>query len=101
MIQGAVDAYWIGVDLGGTNLRVAAVSENGRIIDKVSTSTSFEHGAEGVVADIVNVITEVRSRLGSLELAGVGIGVPGFIDMQAGVVMWSANLPGFQGFPVR
>jgi glucokinase len=43
----------------------------------------------------------MRSRLGLEDLAGVGIGVPGFIDIDTGVVMGSANLPGFEGFPVR
>ncbi len=101
MMQGAVSAYSIGVDLGGTNLRVAAVGEDGRILDKVSSSTSFGDGPEGVVEDIVRVIADVRTRIGAEGLAGVGIGVPGFIDIEKGVILGSANLPGFQGFPVR
>jgi glucokinase len=96
-----VSAYSIGVDLGGTNLRVAAVNENGQILDKVSASTSFDKGAEGVVGDIVEVIRGVANRIGFSGLCGIGIGVPGFIDMDAGVIIGSANLPGFQGFPVR
>ncbi len=96
-----MSAYSIGVDLGGTNLRVAAVNENGQILDKVSASTSFDKGAEGVVGDIVEVIRGVANRIGFSGLCGIGIGVPGFIDMDAGVIIGSANLPGFQGFPVR
>jgi glucokinase len=101
IMLGAMGAYSIGVDLGGTNLRVAAVSEEGRILDKASCSTTYDHGPGGVVADIVKVINAMRARVGLAGLAGVGIGVPGFIDIDAGVILGSANLPGFQGFPVR
>lgn len=93
--------YSIGVDLGGTNLRVAAISEQGRVLDKISIPAIFTAGPEHVVSDIVAVINTVRSRIGVSNLRGVGIGVPGFIDMEKGVVVGSANLPGFQGFPVR
>jgi glucokinase len=96
-----VGSYSIGVDLGGTNMRVAAVSAAGQFLDRVSHPVSFDRGPEGVVNDIVDVICQMRNGLGIGELAGVGIGVPGFIDINEGVVMGSANLPGFGGFPVR
>lgn len=93
--------YSIGVDLGGTNLRVAAIDSTGQVLDKISLSADYSTGPERVVADIVNIINRVRSRYSVSSLRGVGIGVPGFIDMDAGVVVGSANLPGFQGFPIR
>jgi glucokinase len=96
-----MSAYSIGVDLGGTNLRVAAIDCEGQILDRVSVPAIFDAGPERVVKDIVAVIHEVRSRVASDGLRGVGIGVPGFIDIDTGVVIGSANLPGFQGFPVR
>ncbi|MBV9296132.1 MAG: ROK family protein [Acidobacteriaceae bacterium] len=96
-----MSAYSIGVDLGGTNLRVAAIDADGQILDKVSVRAVFDDGPQKVVTDIVDVIHQVRSRVGLPDLRGVGMGVPGFIDMDAGVVLGSANLPGFQDFPVR
>jgi glucokinase len=93
--------YSIGVDLGGTNLRVAAISQQGHVLDKVSIPAVYTAGPERVVSDIVSIIHTIRSRIGRSDLRGVGIGVPGFIDMEKGVVVGSANLPGFQGFPVR
>lgn len=93
--------YSIGVDLGGTNLRVAAISDTGRVLDKVSIPAVYTAGPEHVISDIVTIISTIRSRIGSSGLQGVGIGVPGFIDIPKGVVVGSANLPGFQGFPVR
>ncbi|MBV9761492.1 MAG: ROK family protein [Acidobacteriaceae bacterium] len=94
-------AYSIGVDLGGTNLRVAAIDSDGHILDRVSVPAVYEAGPEHVVTEIVSVIHKVRSQVAGYELFGVGIGVPGFIDIDAGVVIGAANLPGFQGFPVR
>ena len=96
-----MNAYSIGVDLGGTNVRVAAVGEDGRLLEKQAFTTSFVNGAQGVVNQIVGAIDKVRSQVSAQDFRGVGIGVPGFIDMPAGVVLGSANLPGFQGFPVR
>jgi glucokinase len=93
--------YSIGVDLGGTNLRVAAVDENGSVLERVSEPVSYDNGPEAVVRIIVEVIQGVSSRMQDGPLSGVGIGVPGFIDMESGTVVGSANLPGFDAFPVR
>lgn len=94
-------AYSIGVDLGGTNLRVAAIEESGQILDRVSTPVAYDSGPEHVISRIVDIIHKVRSSIASDGLRGVGIGVPGFIDIDAGVVVGTANLPGFEGFPIR
>jgi glucokinase len=94
-------AYSIGVDLGGTNLRVAAIDSAGQVLARVTEPAVFDAGPKRVAADITRIIRSLRDRVGADRLRGVGIGVPGFIDMGAGVVVGSANLPGFEGFPVR
>jgi glucokinase len=94
-------AYSIGVDLGGTNLRAAAIDSEGQVLHRVSAPAFYDAGPERVVKDSASVIDDVRSRVSSDGLHGVGIGVPGFIDIDAGVVVGAANLPGFEGFPVR
>jgi glucokinase len=99
--QPAVPAYSIGVDLGGTNLRVAAVGENGSMLEKVAEPISYDNGPEAVIATITDVIRAVISRIQNGSLYGVGIGVPGFINMETGTIIGSANLPGFEEFPVR
>jgi glucokinase len=93
--------YSIGVDLGGTNLRAAAVDSSGKILRKVAGSTQYAAGRDAIIGDIVTAILSVRDHIGSTGLKGVGIGIPGFIKMDTGVVMGSANIPGFEGFPVR
>ena len=93
--------YSIGVDLGGTNLRAAAVNEKGKVLERVSVPANYDAGPLQVVSEIVSTIGRVRDRVPQGVLRGVGIGVPGFIDIDAGVVVGSSNLPGFNDFPVR
>jgi glucokinase len=100
MIAAAMAEYSIGVDLGGTNLRAAAISRDGEMLDKISGITHLSAGRDAVVADIVGAIRTMRDKAGD-GLAGVGIGVPGFIDIDKGLIIGSNNLPDFEGFPVR
>ncbi|MEO7143825.1 MAG: ROK family protein, partial [Bryobacteraceae bacterium] len=93
--------YSIGVDLGGTNLRAAAIGRDGKILDKTSCDTHPKAGSEAVIKEIVDSIVAVRDKAGAKDLAGVGIGVPGFIQMDKGLIVGSNNLACFDGFPVR
>jgi glucokinase len=96
-----MNPYSIGVDLGGTNLRVAAIDSAGQVLQRISLPAAYEAGAATVVDDIVATVERIRGEIGTDLLRGVGIGVPGFIDMAAGIIVGAANLPGFEGFPVR
>lgn len=93
--------YSIGVDLGGTNLRAAAITRSGEIVAKISGRAQLSQGRDTVVDDIVASIENIRDKCGRDGLRGVGIGVPGFILMEKGVIIGSNNLPEFEGFPVR
>src|SRR4051794_15241927 len=93
--------YAIGVDLGGTNLRAASVDRGGRMIEKISGSTDLAAGRDAVIEDMVNSINGLKAKHVGDRLAGVGIGVPGFILMEKGIIVGSNNLPQFDGFPVR
>jgi len=93
--------YAIGIDLGGTNLRAAAIDRSGNIIDKIAAATNFEKGLEAVLGDIVAAISTLRGKHGPGDLAGIGVGVPGFIRMKEGFITNSNNLPYLENFPVR
>jgi glucokinase len=94
--------YSIGVDLGGTNLRIAAVDSDGKLLEKLTLGAEVSRGRDFVIAEMCNAIQSLRTKYhGSGELVGIGIGVPGFIDMAAGMVMESPNLPDWTSFPVR
>jgi glucokinase len=94
--------YSIGVDLGGTNLRIAAVDSEGKLLDKLTTGTEVQRGRDFVIAEMCDAIESLAVKHRELgQLAGIGIGVPGFIDMDTGTVMRSPNLPDWMNFPVR
>ena len=93
--------YSVGVDLGGTNLRVAAIDRDGTIIDKVSGVTQHSAGREAILADLVAAVERVKTAAGYDGLRGVGIGMPGYIQMETGTVLSAANLPMFTGFAMR
>lgn len=93
--------YSIGVDLGGTNLRAAAISKEGRILDKIAVDTNVAGGRPAVIGDIVNAINTLRERRKGDRIAGVGIGVPGFILLEKGYIVGSNNLPFLEDFPLR
>jgi glucokinase len=89
------------LDLGGTNLRAAAIDRTGKVLDKISGSTNFTEGREAVLGDMVAAIRKIEERHGAEGLAGVGVGVPGFIRMKEGVLAYSPNLPYLENFPIR
>lgn len=94
--------YSIGVDLGGTNLRIAAVDAEGKLLEKLTTGTEVGRGRDSVIGEMCEAIQSVSVKFrDSGQLAGIGIGVPGFIDMDSGTIMESPNLPGWANFPVR
>ncbi len=94
--------FSIAVDLGGTNLRIAAVSTDGQMLEKVTLGTKLVGGPDHVVTDMCDAILSLSEKYrGAGSFLGVGAGIPGVIDLEAGTVRKSANLPGWSGYPVR
>jgi len=93
--------YTIGIDLGGTNLRAAAIDQSGTMLEKISGKTNFAEGRDAVISDIVSEISKLRAKYGAAGLAGIGVGVPGFIRMKEGLITNSNNLPYLENVPVR
>jgi len=94
--------FAIGVDLGGTNLRIAAVDDQGTLVEKVTLGTKVSLGRDRVVDDMCQAIQHVLDKYSnSATLLGIGIGVPGIIDMQTGLLRESPNLPDWADYPVR
>jgi glucokinase len=92
--------YAIGVDLGGTNLRAAAIDRSGKMLDQVADA-HFSPGREALLAGIVQTISSLRAKHGADGLAGIGVAVPGFIHLKEGVVRNSPNLTLIENFPIR
>src|SRR6202045_251008 len=94
--------FSIGVDLGGTNLRIAAVNQQGDLMEKVTLGTRVALGKDHVICEMCDAIRVLAAKYGStFALQGIGIGVPGIIDMQTGLLRESPNLPGWAEYPVR
>ncbi|MBZ5613199.1 MAG: ROK family protein [Acidobacteriia bacterium] len=97
-----MNKFSIGVDLGGTNLRIAAVDEQGTLVEKVTLDTKVSRGRDHVIADMCDAIRRLSGKYSSsAPLMGIGIGVPGIIDMQTGLVRESPNLPDWVDYPAR
>ena len=93
--------YSIGLDLGGTNLRAAAIDSTGKMLDRIAGATNFIEGRDAVMGDMVAAIEKLRETHGAAGLAGIGAGVPGFIRFKDGFITNSNNLPYFENYPVR
>ncbi|HEX4809667.1 MAG TPA: ROK family protein [Bryobacteraceae bacterium] len=96
-----MNPYSIGVDLGGTNLRAAAIDIEGNLLERVAVQVDQHGGRNAIINNIVTAIHGVRGSVGADGLHGVGIGVPGFIDIDTGIVLKAANLPDLDGYSVR
>src|SRR5258708_12263081 len=94
--------FSIGVDLGGTNLRIAAVSTDGQLLEKITLGVKVALGRDHVIGEMCDAIRRLTDQYrGSGRFVGAGIGVPGIIDMETGMMRKSANLPGWSDYPVR
>ena len=93
--------FAIGVDLGGTNLRAAAITHDGALLEDFQVATEAAAGRDRVAANIVEGIRQVQTGHDGDKLLGIGIGVPGLIRLEEGVIVASPNLPGWEDFPLR
>ena len=93
--------YSIGLDLGGTNLRAAVISRKGKMLEKIAVNTNPMLGRESMLGEMVTAINSLRSRWSTHNLAGIGLGVPGFIVLKEGVIRNSNNLACLEDFPFR
>jgi len=84
----------IGVDLGGTNVRVVLGDEKGRILARLSQRTETKKGPEGVSKQIIGMIRSIDVEGVKLEdVSGVGIGSAGPLDLERGGLMEPTNIP--------
>jgi glucokinase len=105
--------YTIGIDLGGTNLRIAAYSAHGasnghpgygakgELLERVDLLTRVAAGPSSVVQDIAATIHTIIGHLPNHTLRGIGLGTPGPLELPAGVLHSPPNLPGWDGFALR
>src|SRR3954449_11869762 len=92
----------IGIDLGGTRLKLALLDGQHQILARVAVPTEGAAGHDHVLQRMIAGITELRDAAPDLAIEGIGIGVPGLVNRETGVVGDLPNLPGrWFDVPVR
>ncbi len=93
--------YIVGIDVGGTNIVVGIVAQDGsEIVGVESTPTLPELGPDAVVERIVQLARRSMAQAPGKDIVGVGIGSPGPLDTTTGVVLLTPNL-GWHNMPLR
>jgi len=90
--------FVIGIDLGGTNLKIALLNSNCRILNKEIISTKRFAKKESLISAICDAINKIieENKLVKKEVLGVGLGLPGPIDPKYGTVHFFPNIPGWK-----
>ncbi len=93
--------YYMGIDLGGTNIAAGIVNENHEIIKKGSTPTKAGRSGEEVIADMGALCNRLVAEAGLTldDIASAGIASPGAVNPETGVIAYANNLR-FKDFPI-
>ncbi len=96
--------YVVGVDVGGTNIKLGVVDPSGRIIVRNSFATKpFASNRIKLISALAREIEAsiITAGLNKKQIAGIGIGLPGLIDFEKGVVRFLPNIPGWRSVRLR
>ena len=83
--------YYAGIDIGGTFVKCGIVSSQGEIIVKGKIPTGKERTYQEIAKDIANFVRELEEKAG-VQTQAVGIGCPGTVDSEKGVIIYSNNI---------
>ncbi len=93
--------YYLGVDLGGTNIKAGITDEKGNILLKTSTRTNSAGDANKIAEQMVALCYELseKARIPMSDIHAVGVGIPGTVDAEKGTVIYCNNL-NMDGAPI-
>lgn len=94
--------HYVGIDLGGTNIKGGVVDASGGVLSFESIETEGEQGRDHVLDRIALLVGKVcdAAGLGRDDIAAVGIGSPGPLDTKKGIIHTAPNLPGWENLPL-
>ncbi len=96
----ATRRYFIGIDLGGTNIKSGLVSDEGRLMTSATTATTAREGAETLIRQLQEVTRDCldAARLKNIEPTAIGLATAGWVNPATGKVIYASdNLPGWTG----
>ncbi|MDO7908513.1 ROK family glucokinase [Paenibacillus sp. JX-17] len=96
------ESIYVGVDLGGTTIKVGICNEKGQLLEKYEGATEVEKGVDTVIANIEKYVRHIveQSSYSWDQLAGVGAGLAGFTNVKEGIIILAPNI-GFRNVPMR
>ena len=96
--------FFIGVDVGGTNVKLGIISQTNRIVARSNFSTTTYTSSKNQLIDAlafnIRVLCE-RVNLTRQDIVGVGIGFPGLINFKSGIINTLPNIPGWNKVPLK
>lgn len=84
--------YFIGVDLGGTNIASALVNKEGEILKEIIIPTEAYKGPEHVITQMKKIIQDLILNAPKAQVSGIGLGIPGLVDIDRGMSLFAGNL---------
>lgn len=101
--QEAKAPFFVGIDLGGTNIKVGVVDDLGRPLSWLSIPTEVENGPEDAARRMGEAVHQAIRDAGlqASQIARVGLGSPGGMDIPKGMLTTVINLTGWDNFPIR
>jgi glucokinase len=94
-----MDKIVLATDLGGTNLRLAAIKDDGKILYRTKYATPKTERADEIVGAIMQAAEECRDAVGKVgEITAIGLAVPATINAAEGIIMKAPNVPALDGF---
>jgi len=96
--------YVVGVDVGGTNIKLGVVGPSGKVIARNSFATKpYALNRIKLIAALSSEIQAsiITAGLSKKQIAGVGIGLPGLVDYEKGIVRFLPNIPGWRGVHLK
>lgn len=95
--------YIVGIDLGGTNIKIAVVKDERKILRKITLPTKLYRDKDSLITAVSQASIKLINGLGlkKNDILGIGIGAPGLIDSGRGIIHELVNIKGFKELPLR